>query len=433
MYALSFVWNVYSVVTLADTLAEAAFNLATRANGGTKTVNQPKAGDELNDVNNDEDEVVTLPYDSFTIELPLWFEEAWNCSRDPDGERFDLRKVLEELPIVAQIPRKAYNNNHNADGKGYLGKSVKSRQQKLLHALRMLGHLSISEGSENSYVSLLHVFYLLAELEQSLCDFRKTQSVKGSVAHSNQLFTKEELANANLAAKINRLSSKGSSKGSRGKGKGFQSWGNFRQYGKGKSYGRGYGRGSYSSYPQSSTPSAHSGPRGQKSQSLASPCIYAVKKPVAMVGTRRVKHASPLVVSLIKHGLPADWILPPPRPRPLFHTHATEEIQDALAIMQEYLEVKAVRRVNLHSGMHFVPWFMIYKPKPRFISVCVDINARLRPPPYFRLPSWGKIFPYPYLRATVYRRAMAQFALQNYRAQHSALYGSGSWVCNPMS
>ena len=106
------------------------------------------------------------------------------------------------------------------------------------------------------------------------------------------------------------------------------------------------------------------------------------------------QHASPLVVSLIKHGLPADWILALPRPRPLFHAHATEEIQDALAIMQEYLEVKAVRRVNLHSGMHFVPWFMIYKPKPRFISACVDINAKLRPPPYFRLPNRGKIFPY---------------------------------------
>ena len=27
---------------------------------------------------------------------------------------------------------------------------------------------------------------------------------------------------------------------------------------------------------------------------------------------------------------------------------------------------------------------------------------------------------------------MAQCALQNYSAQHSARYGSGSWVCNPM-
>ena len=39
----------------------------------------------------------------------------------------------------------------------------------------------------------------------------------------------------------------------------------------------------------------------------------------------------------------------------------------------------------------------------------------------------------PCVRATGYCRAMAQCALQNYSAQHSARYGSGSWVCNPMS
>ena len=126
------------MVTLADTLAEAACNLAKRANGGTKAINQPKAGDELNGFNEDRDEIVNLSNASPTIELPLWFEEAWNRSRDPDGERFDLRKVLEVLPVVAQIPRKAHDNNHNADGKGCLDKSVKSWQQKLLHALRIL-------------------------------------------------------------------------------------------------------------------------------------------------------------------------------------------------------------------------------------------------------------------------------------------------------
>ena len=106
------------------------------------------------------------------------------------------------------------------------------------------------------------------------------------------------------------------------------------------------------------------------------------------------RHASPLVVYLIKHRLPTDYTLPPPRPRPLFHVHTSAEIQDALAIVQEYLEVKAVGRVHLHSGMHFVPWFVSDKPKPWFISACVDINARLRLPPYFRWPNRGKIFPY---------------------------------------
>ena len=39
----------------------------------------------------------------------------------------------------------------------------------------------------------------------------------------------------------------------------------------------------------------------------------------------------------------------------------------------------------------------------------------------------------PCVRATGYCRAMPQCALQHYSAQHSARYGSGSWVCNPMS
>ena len=39
----------------------------------------------------------------------------------------------------------------------------------------------------------------------------------------------------------------------------------------------------------------------------------------------------------------------------------------------------------------------------------------------------------PCVRATGYCRAMAQCALQNSSAQHSARHGSRSWVCNPMS
>ena len=40
---------------------------------------------------------------------------------------------------------------------------------------------------------------------------------------------------------------------------------------------------------------------------------------------------------------------------------------------------------------------------------------------------------FPCVRATGYCRARARCALQNYSVQHSARYGSGSWVCKPMS
>ena len=82
------------------------------------------------------------------------------------------------------------------------------------NALRILGNLSLADNDEGSYEGLLHVFHLLAKLEQCMGDFGKIQSVRDSVVHSNQLFDKEELAAANLALRINRLAK------SWGKGKG---------------------------------------------------------------------------------------------------------------------------------------------------------------------------------------------------------------------
>ena len=39
----------------------------------------------------------------------------------------------------------------------------------------------------------------------------------------------------------------------------------------------------------------------------------------------------------------------------------------------------------------------------------------------------------PCVRATGYCRAMDQCAPQRHSARHNTRYGSGSWVCNPMS
>ena len=105
-------------------------------------------------------------------------------------------------------------------------------------------------------------------------------------------------------------------------------------------------------------------------------------------------HATPEVVEIIAHGLLAPRIAPPPHPNFPYHRHTPEEIRDALNGMSEYLLVKVVRRVHSANQLHYVPWLMVYKPKPMFISSCVYINAHLRPPPYFRLPCWEEIFPY---------------------------------------
>ena len=167
------------------------------------------------------------------------------------------------------MPGHPQDNNHNNDGKQYLDKTVKSWQQKLLHGLRIIGNISVVDSdTPDTYERLLQALHLLSDLKQSICDSRKSSSIKGLVAHSNQLFNKEELANASLSANINCLGRSYHPKGGKGGkgGRGYSNWGsNFRSFGKGKSFGRGYN--SYSRYSQpSSSTSAPQGPRGQGPQ-----------------------------------------------------------------------------------------------------------------------------------------------------------------------
>ena len=104
LYALSLVWDVTLDfdVQLQDALAAAAFGLAqlphAKAAHTTPKAGIPTHGNDIGDDN--EDEVVDLPYEETSWSLPPWFAEAWNRSRDPDGVRFDLRKVLENLPLI---------------------------------------------------------------------------------------------------------------------------------------------------------------------------------------------------------------------------------------------------------------------------------------------------------------------------------------------
>ena len=266
IYALSLLWEVDSVVTLNETIAAAAFGMA---RNNTKAVNTPKKRGDDGVEHGDDDDNIDLPYDEVSISLAPWFCEAWNRSRDADCDRLDVRKALETLPYISEIPRKAQDNNHNSDGKQFLDETVKAWQQKLLHGLRMLGNISVADGKQDTYTEILQTFHLLADLEQSLCDFRKTQSIRGSVAHSNQLFNKEELANANLASTINKLSRPNSFKGRKG-GKGSRGWGsNFRSFGKGQyNRGRGFYGNSYgNSYSKPFSPPAPTqGPHVQGSQ-----------------------------------------------------------------------------------------------------------------------------------------------------------------------
>ena len=48
---------------------------------------------------------VPLPYDDEEWSLERLFLESWNGSCDPECARFDLKKALDDLPIIDVIPR----------------------------------------------------------------------------------------------------------------------------------------------------------------------------------------------------------------------------------------------------------------------------------------------------------------------------------------
>ena len=58
------------------------------------------------------------------------------------------------------------------------------------------------------------------------------------------------------------------------------------------------------------------------------------------------KYATPQVVHLITHGLPACWVKSLPRPKKVLN-RPFQEVKDALEIMEEYLSVHAVRELEL--------------------------------------------------------------------------------------
>ena len=167
LYALATVWDVHSVFRLQDNIAQAAFGLAGLPMAGTT---EPMAGNYSpmagNSRENDDDNFIDLPYDEEELELGPLLSEAWNRSRDPECARLDLKKVLDSVPIIASISTRAQDNNHNQDGKGIVDCTHKAWQQKLLHALRLLGVICLSDDGEDTYTKFLQLFHLLADLEQ---------------------------------------------------------------------------------------------------------------------------------------------------------------------------------------------------------------------------------------------------------------------------
>ena len=102
-------------------------------------------------------------------------------------------------------------------------------------------------------------------------------------------------------------------------------------------------------------------PKAEEKECLPTPPMLVPNdshEPLFMRLRRRLHwwqaHATPQVVRLIRHGLPADWVFPPPHQQFPHVVHSQQEIQDALKLMEEYLGVYAVRLRSGASQLAFV-------------------------------------------------------------------------------
>ena len=101
-------------------------------------------------------------------------------------------------------------------------------------------------------------------------------------------------------------------------------------------------------------------------------------------------------IKLVKEGVPCPQMPPVLSVQP--QHKSAEDIKKALAVMDDYLEVKAVRLVTRQQAAHLVPWFVISKPegegeKLRLIADCRQVNKFLNPL-HFKLDHWEQIFPF---------------------------------------
>jgi hypothetical protein len=76
------------------------------------------------------------------------------------------------------------------------------------------------------------------------------------------------------------------------------------------------------------------------------------------------RHAPSPVVTLVKHGIRAPWLVPPrlpvaPTVRP------STDVQKATAMMQNYAASGAVRQVEWAGTKHLVPWFLLGDQAPK--------------------------------------------------------------------
>ena len=154
-------------------------------------------------------------WDTPEVPLPGDLLILWNRAK-LGQKKLDLKSFLEQLPLWAEIPARAPDNNHRQDGKNVRDKMYKFWSQTILHLLRSQAVLhsvlkdwaGIDEENGEIVVLSQQHYQLMCELYHRILEERKRSSIPGSVIkEDNVLFQKEDITNEQNQLKINRAGS----------------------------------------------------------------------------------------------------------------------------------------------------------------------------------------------------------------------------------
>jgi hypothetical protein len=167
-----------------------------------------------------------LPWDKQKLPLSQVLQLAYKRAEAPMTH--EVRKeLLKKLPLVEGIPEFAKENNFKTDATREADKIHKAWEKSLDEGLRVLACLDAKLNNEDEELVegtkkelMTTAFFLFAELQHRIQDYRRTTSVPGSVTKDkdNLLFTKEEVATAKLQRSVDSMRSKGGYNSKGGKG-----------------------------------------------------------------------------------------------------------------------------------------------------------------------------------------------------------------------
>ena len=207
LFALALWFEVeVSYLDLSDRSSEAAFALCSLLAGQEEGAD----ADAPEETEENPQLEARLAWDTEEQPLPHELRIIWQGLK-AGTRRLELKTVLDSIPRFEEVPVKAPENNHRLDSRRGSDTTVKSWSQRLLHSLRLQAYLySLMLAAENpTLVKTLFEqhFQLTAELYSTLSNYRKEQSIPGSVQRTEDvLFDKESLALAQQQAKVNRAS-----------------------------------------------------------------------------------------------------------------------------------------------------------------------------------------------------------------------------------